>query len=45
MPQSAPLTGLVDHILSVEDMPDRLIDYQQHLIAAAGWTIATMHSR
>ncbi|HEX3994234.1 MAG TPA: chemotaxis protein CheB, partial [Acetobacteraceae bacterium] len=36
MPQSAAATGLVDNVLRVEDMPARLIEYQQHLIAAAG---------
>jgi two-component system CheB/CheR fusion protein len=36
MPQSAAATGLVDNVLRVEDMPARLLEYQQHLLAAAG---------
>ncbi len=32
MPQSAAATGLVDHIMLVEDMPAQLIEYRQHLI-------------
>ncbi len=35
MPQSAAATGLVDHVLRLEQMPARLIEYQTHLIAAA----------
>jgi two-component system, chemotaxis family, CheB/CheR fusion protein len=31
MPQSAADTGMVDHIVPVEDMPRLLVDYQQHL--------------
>ena len=31
MPQSAAATGLVDHVLPVEEMPAKLLDYQQHL--------------
>ena len=31
MPQSAAATGMVDHVVPVEDMPGLLIDYQQHL--------------
>lgn len=31
MPASAVATGLVDHILPVEEMPARLIAYRQHL--------------
>jgi two-component system CheB/CheR fusion protein len=31
MPQSATNTGMVDHVVPVEDMPGLLIDYQQHL--------------
>lgn len=31
MPQSAAATGLVDHIIPVAEMPDLLVDYQQHL--------------
>ena len=35
MPQSAADTGMVDHVVPVEDMPGLLIDYQQHLGAVA----------
>jgi two-component system CheB/CheR fusion protein len=35
MPHSAAATGLVDHIMPVEDMPATLIEYQQHLIDVA----------
>jgi two-component system, chemotaxis family, CheB/CheR fusion protein len=31
MPHSATATGLVDHVLPVEEMPAMLLDYQQHL--------------
>ena len=31
MPASANATGLVDEILQVEEMPARLLDYQQHM--------------
>jgi two-component system CheB/CheR fusion protein len=31
MPHSATATGLVDHVLPVEEMPAKLLDYQQHL--------------
>ena len=31
MPQSAAATGLVDHIIPVEQMPALLVDYQRHL--------------
>ena len=36
MPQSAAATGLVDHVVPVEDMPALLADYRQHLIQVAG---------
>jgi len=36
MPHSAAATGLVDHIMPVEDMPATLVEYQQHLINVAG---------
>lgn len=36
MPHSAAATGLVDHIMPVEDMPATLIEYYQHLITVAG---------
>ncbi|MGE4247154.1 MAG: CheR family methyltransferase [Parvibaculaceae bacterium] len=35
MPRSAAATGLVDEVLPVEDIPARLISYQQHLQRAA----------
>ena len=35
MPQSAADTGMVDHIVPVEDMPGLLVDYRQHLGTAA----------
>ena len=35
MPQSAADTGMVDHVVPVEDMPALLVDYQQHLGVAA----------
>ena len=31
MPQSADETGLVDHVLPVEDMPAKLLQYRDHL--------------
>jgi two-component system, chemotaxis family, CheB/CheR fusion protein len=31
MPQSAADTGMVDHVVPVEDMPGLLVDYQRHL--------------
>lgn len=39
-PRSAAETGMVDHVVPVEDMPALLADYQQHLGAAAerSWT-------
>jgi two-component system CheB/CheR fusion protein len=36
MPQSAASTGLVDHVLPVEEMPAKLIEYQNHLRKVAG---------
>ena len=38
MPQSATATGLVDHVLRVEEMPTRLLEYQQHLLARRQWS-------
>jgi two-component system, chemotaxis family, CheB/CheR fusion protein len=35
MPHSAAATGLVDHVISVETMPAKLIDYQRHLSEVA----------
>jgi len=35
MPQSAAATGLVDHVMPVEDMPRLLIDYWEHLFQVA----------
>jgi two-component system CheB/CheR fusion protein len=36
MPESAVATGLVDRVMQVEEMPARLIEYQQYRIATAG---------
>jgi two-component system CheB/CheR fusion protein len=36
MPHSAVATGLVDHVVPVEDMPATLIEYQRHLTKVAG---------
>jgi two-component system, chemotaxis family, CheB/CheR fusion protein len=36
MPSSAAATGLVDHVLPVDAMPAKLIEYQQHLIDVRG---------
>jgi two-component system CheB/CheR fusion protein len=35
MPQSAAATGMVDQVMAVEAMPDRLVDYHAHLISVA----------
>jgi hypothetical protein len=35
MPHSAAATGLVDHVLPVEEMPAKLLDYQRHLLGAS----------
>jgi two-component system, chemotaxis family, CheB/CheR fusion protein len=35
MPSSAVATGLVDHVVPVEAMPGKLIDYHKHLINVA----------
>jgi two-component system, chemotaxis family, CheB/CheR fusion protein len=35
MPSSAVATGRVDHVMPVEAMPGKLIDYQKHLINVA----------
>ena len=35
MPQSATASGLVDDVLAVEDMPERLVTYQKHLTDVA----------
>ena len=35
MPSSAAATGMVDHVMPVEAMPQRLIDYQAHLTSVA----------
>ena len=37
MPASAAATGLVDHILPVEEMPARLLAHQQHLQVSVGY--------
>jgi two-component system, chemotaxis family, CheB/CheR fusion protein len=36
MPHSAAATGLVDHVLPVEEMPAKLLDYQRHLRQVSG---------
>src|SRR3984957_7835273 len=36
MPHSATATGLVDHVLPVEEMPAKLLDYQRHLRRVSG---------
>lgn len=35
MPQSAAATGLVDHVLAIDELPARLIEYQRHLSQVA----------
>jgi len=35
MPSSAAATGLVDHVVAVEAMPGKLIDYATHLVGVA----------
>lgn len=35
MPHSANATGLVDHVLPVEEMPAKLIEYRDHLLLVA----------
>jgi two-component system, chemotaxis family, CheB/CheR fusion protein len=35
MPHSASATGLVDHVLPVEEMPAKLIEYRNHLLLVA----------
>ena len=41
MPQSAAATGLVDHVLPVEEMPTRLLEYRDHLRQVATKKMAT----
>ena len=36
MPMSAAATGLVDHVVAIEAMPSKLIDYQRHLNDVVG---------
>jgi two-component system, chemotaxis family, CheB/CheR fusion protein len=36
MPHNATTTGLVDHVLAVEDMPAKLLEYRDHLLLVAG---------
>jgi two-component system CheB/CheR fusion protein len=36
MPHSAAATGFVDHVMPVEKMPARLVEYQRHLSEVAG---------
>jgi two-component system, chemotaxis family, CheB/CheR fusion protein len=35
MPHSAAATGLVDHVLPVEEMPAKLLEYRNHLLSVA----------
>jgi two-component system CheB/CheR fusion protein len=37
MPTNAAATGLVDHVIPVEAMPEKLIAHQEQLSAASGW--------
>jgi two-component system, chemotaxis family, CheB/CheR fusion protein len=37
MPTNAAATGLVDHVVPVEAMPEKLIAHQERLSAASGW--------
>ena len=37
MPTSAAATGLVDHIVAVDDMPQKLIEHQKDLTEARSW--------
>jgi two-component system CheB/CheR fusion protein len=36
MPSSAAATGFVDHVLQVQDIPAKLIEYRHHLLQAQG---------
>src|SRR3546814_12959213 len=36
MPESAAATGFVDHVMPVEDMPAKLLEYQRHLMTVDG---------
>jgi two-component system, chemotaxis family, CheB/CheR fusion protein len=40
MPTSAAATGLVDHVVPVEGMPEKLAAYQEQLSAISGWRAA-----
>ena len=35
MPHNAAITGLVDHVLKVEEMPAKLLEYKDHLLRVA----------
>jgi two-component system, chemotaxis family, CheB/CheR fusion protein len=35
MPHSAAITGLIDHVLPVEQMPAKLLEYRDHLLLVA----------
>ena len=35
MPTSATATGLVDYVLSIEEMPAKLVSYSKHLLSVA----------
>lgn len=38
MPKSATATGMVDHVMPVEEMPRRLMDYHAHLMSGSEHT-------
>jgi two-component system, chemotaxis family, CheB/CheR fusion protein len=40
MPNSAAATGLVDHVVAVEAMPEKLVAHQEQLSATSGWRAA-----
>ena len=40
MPTSAAATGLVDYVVRVEAMPEKLVAHQEQLSAATGWSAA-----
>src|SRR5208337_1458527 len=42
MPESAIATGLADHVLSVEQMPEALVKYVQHLYVNGGRIVAAV---
>lgn len=44
MPTSAAGTGLVDHVVPVEDMPEKLLAHQEQLSAVIGWKAVQANS-